>query len=376
MESVVRKKVFLSYCSKDTCIADMIDASLCNQLGDHVQVARYTRDVGYRDSFKDFMNTIGAQDYVVAIVSDNYLKSEACMYEAGEVVKNHMMSKKLLFVILQEEDRAHYPLAYKGEIAANIYSNLGRVDYVLYWQNKYDQLEKKINSIVRNEAKVEMLKDLRLLSNIVNNDISQFMEYLSDARGISLTDMLEGDFEVILKSIDKDYQNRNKHQLLRIMNAMAAMMKVTTSESLDDFDSDMAAMVLEAINEQREKNRRIDSFSQIGKLHDMLEKAGIPHKYQDKDMVMGGKQIVYYGHKKEPEPPFPGAMMGAGWGAVCSVIADGYGSKEGLLEISGLLTDEEYERGDSVVGYLNAENVFNRIKSHFESELDTNNDNE
>ena len=371
MESVEKKKVFLSYCSKDICIADMIDASLCNQLGDHVQVARYTRDVGYRDSFKVFMNTIGAQDYVVAIVSDNYLKSEACMYEAGEVVKNHMMSKKLLFVILQEEDRVHYPLGYQGDIAANIYSNIGRVDYVLYWQNKYEQLEKKINSIARNEAKVEMMKDLRLLSNIVNNDISQFMEYLSDARGISLTDMLDGDFEVILKSIDKDYQNRNKHQVLRVMNALAAMLKETSSDNLDDFDSDMAATILEALQEQREKNGRINSFSQIGRLHDMLEKAGIPHKYHDKDMGLGGKQIVYYGRKGEPEPPFPGALMGAGWGAVCSVIADGYGSKEGLLEISGLLTDEEYERGDSVVGYLNAENVFNRIKSHYESELDT-----
>ena len=35
-----------------------------------------------------------------------------------------------------------------------------------------------------------------------------------------------------------------------------------------------------------------------------------------------------------------------------------YGGSEGLLEIMGLFTEEEY---DSVVGYLNAENVLARI---------------
>ena len=57
-----------------------------------------------------------------------------------------------------------------------------------------------------------------------------------------------------------------------------------------------------------------------------------------------------------------------GYGSVCSVIY-GYGSEKGLLEISGLMTDEEYEKeNDSVLGYLTAENVFARIKKHWESE--------
>lgn len=47
----------------------------------------------------------------------------------------------------------------------------------------------------------------------------------------------------------------------------------------------------------------------------------------------------------------------------CSVICNpmSYGHEEGLLEIMGLLTREESE-DDDVVGWLTAEDVFNRIK--------------
>lgn len=46
-----------------------------------------------------------------------------------------------------------------------------------------------------------------------------------------------------------------------------------------------------------------------------------------------------------------------------------YGGSEGLLEIMGLLTEEESEC-DSVVGYLDAENVLARILKDRQEEVD------
>ena len=63
-------------------------------------------------------------------------------------------------------------------------------------------------------------------------------------------------------------------------------------------------------------------------------------------------------------------MCGNGVGAICSVIisSGSYGHKEGLLEISGLMTDEEYKKtGDTVLGSLTAENVFKRIERHYKT---------
>ena len=52
---------------------------------------------------------------------------------------------------------------------------------------------------------------------------------------------------------------------------------------------------------------------------------------------------------------------------VCSVIQGTctYGGLENKLEIMGLLTEEEAEN-DSVCGWLTAEDVFQRIKAHWE----------
>ena len=53
---------------------------------------------------------------------------------------------------------------------------------------------------------------------------------------------------------------------------------------------------------------------------------------------------------------------------VCSVIYGGfsYGGVEGFLEIMGLLTPKEKEY-DMVVGWLTADDVFERIKNHWET---------
>ena len=102
------------------------------------------------------------------------------------------------------------------------------------------------------------------------------------------------------------------------------------------------------------------ALEELRKLDIMLIKADIPHKYWP-------RQICYYG-KNEPPKSKPGEYVGPGWGAVCSVIADGYGCEEGLLEIKGLMTDEECQRvHNTVLGHLTAENIFARIKAHWDS---------
>ena len=83
-------------------------------------------------------------------------------------------------------------------------------------------------------------------------------------------------------------------------------------------------------------------YNEIVKLHEMLNKADIPHEFEEE---WGGYHILY-------------SCMGY----TCSVIEHdySYGSNRDLLEIMGLLTAAE-AFNDSVAGYLTADNVFNRI---------------
>ncbi len=109
-----------------------------------------------------------------------------------------------------------------------------------------------------------------------------------------------------------------------------------------------------------------EHYDEIKKLDDLLNQANIPHDFHP---FMGGFQVTYYGKKGKPEAE-PGTILGPGFGAICSAVEHSfsYGHENDTIEISGLMTKEEYEStGDSVLGNLSAEDVFTRIKKHWET---------
>lgn len=99
-------------------------------------------------------------------------------------------------------------------------------------------------------------------------------------------------------------------------------------------------------------------YKEIFRLKEMLETEGIPLRFFDRSneaMNFESWQLVYPDVESYDD------------NRICSVIegVGSYGQRQDLLEIRGLLTEEE-EKEDSVRGWLTAENVFNRIKNHYE----------
>lgn len=89
-------------------------------------------------------------------------------------------------------------------------------------------------------------------------------------------------------------------------------------------------------------------MSEMEKLEKMLKDAGIP--YEVACTSFGEPQIIYPNSKDK----------------VCDAICQhgSYGYEDGLLEIMGLVDEEEI--GDVVEGWLTADEVFKRIKKHWE----------
>lgn len=199
--------LFLSYTECDTPIVDIIEMSIRERLQDKVKISRYT-SLKYKDSFKKFMNTIQDHDFVLTVISDTYLKKQACMYEVGEVIKDHHYRDKLLFVVLSENERKYYGNDAPEKIEADIYSGAtSRLEYTIFWKKRFDELEELIRTIEDYEAISEATKELKIIGQIYRNDIGELLQFLSDENGKSFQKLYEKDFEDIAEWILKERDN-------------------------------------------------------------------------------------------------------------------------------------------------------------------------
>ena len=155
--------MFLSYCQKDSDIANLIEGGLAPHINGKARISRDIRDVEYHESFKKFMQTIETHDFVIMIISDNYLKSRNCMFEVLEVIKNSQFQKKLAFIVLSDDDIKYYQDQTIPSIGAKVYSFEGQTTYSLYWSKVEKELQEQIEALGDPTRAIYQIKEVRLL---------------------------------------------------------------------------------------------------------------------------------------------------------------------------------------------------------------------
>lgn len=137
-------------------------------------------------------------------------------------------------------------------------------------------------------------------------------------------------------------------ELLPIIQAYAE--GKTIQYKVGDGWYDLSDPNFEDFNTKLYRVKPSEKYNEIFKLKSMLEENQIPFEWIVHNDLRNGYQICY--------PEKDGKCE-------CSVIEHSfsYGNEKDLLEIQGLLTAEE-EDCDSVVGFLSADDVFQRILSH------------
>ena len=190
--------LFISYTECDTPIVDIIEDKIKKRLKDRIKISRYTQ-LQYKDSFKAFMNTIQEHDFVLTVVSDTYLKRQACMYEVGEIIKDHHYKDRLLFVVLSEKERKYYGKSAPKKIGPDIYKGAEeRLEYVDYWKQQYDNLEQKMRKINDFEAVSKASEDLKIIGQIFRKDMAEFLDFLSDENGKNFERLYANNFNEVI----------------------------------------------------------------------------------------------------------------------------------------------------------------------------------
>lgn len=191
------KTIFLSYCQKDSDIADLIDERLGSLVKGKATISRDIRDVKYHESFKKFMQSIEHHDFVITIISDSYMKSRNCMYEVLEVVKDSDFANKLVFIVLKNEDVKYYKNKPDMDIGTDVYSAKGQTNYSIYWKLQEQDLQKQIDDLGDPTYALTQIKEKSHIQKILL-DLPEFIEFVRDSKSIPLAEHLETDFSEIM----------------------------------------------------------------------------------------------------------------------------------------------------------------------------------
>ena len=133
----------------------------------------------------------------------------------------------------------------------------------------------------------------------------------------------------------------------------------------------------------------MSKYKEIFKLKEMLEKAEIPYiffdRFEENRKLMknneylneylkdkGYYHILLFDDFREVMERYNTYKVFDNEKIIISIVQGygTYGEEDDLLEIMGLLTEEE-EKIDDVTGYLTAEDVFNRIVKYFKNKSES-----
>ena len=172
--------IFLSYSWSNKSIADELDQDW-SQLG--LNITRDIRDLEFKQNLKSFMKGITKTDYVLTLVSVDYLKSKNCMFEALELMTDVKFKDKILPIVIND---------------AKIYSTSFRIDLIHYWEQQVKELQDKIREIPTLSATTNLLKELKEIETI-RNEIDEFINSISTQKYISWEDAKETNYADLFK---------------------------------------------------------------------------------------------------------------------------------------------------------------------------------
>ncbi|MBR1703042.1 MAG: toll/interleukin-1 receptor domain-containing protein [Lachnospiraceae bacterium] len=170
-KSMDKPTVFISYNWGSDETADETE----KRLSPIAIVQRDKSSIAPWGSISAFMKKIRKADLVVLIVSDSYLKSVNCLYEVMQLLKDDNWINHSMFLV---EDSAK-----------EIYKPIGQLNYVKYWINEKENLEKALvgmdPALVTSQA--EELKKIKL----IQLNINEFMKNVADSNNPDLAKAIE-----------------------------------------------------------------------------------------------------------------------------------------------------------------------------------------
>ena len=272
-------EVYISYAGNepgDTAVnSDQLVIELGNRLKQHNLLAKeYKRDVPYKGDLESYMDDIAYGDFIILLVSEKYLTSEYCMYEAISILNRNKrnLGEKIFPVLLPD---------------AQIFNNGKRIEYVDYWDTLFNQLTARLAG--KDPLKYGGLNDILKKYREISENIDAFISALAAMCQLSKDLSMEQKYQRVIDAILQQHEKNKglpvmvqaspamQSQALAIMppqpfSSNAAQDVAVLSKSANDFISRVINKVDDIIlDSEKAKKEYIDiNFEEISGEQEIL----------------------------------------------------------------------------------------------------------
>jgi|GEM_PF-1236921 len=184
--TITEKEVYISY-ARGGDSGEIVD-KLCEFLKiKKIEVIRDSEELKYKNSLKNFMQTLGKGKYVITVISDKYLKSRYCMFELTEFLENGNFQERIVPLIMQD---------------AKIRKPVDIVEYIKFWENELESAEKAMKSVNLSNLSPNIMEDIELYAKITR-EISNLIGHLRDFLILPIEVHQSSNFEDVVNEINK-----------------------------------------------------------------------------------------------------------------------------------------------------------------------------
>ncbi|TFI50791.1 TIR domain-containing protein [Mastigocladus laminosus UU774] len=184
-QNSAQKEVLISYTWRDQQSEPLVKKIEQAFQAEGIDIIRDTNAIGYKQKFKEFMQRLSRGKCVILIISDQYLKSENCMYELVEIAKDREFYDRIFPIILAD---------------AKIYKFTERMEYIRYWQDEINKLREAIKGVDITISE-KSLKTLKLYEEI-KDKFDELANLLNDINTLTPDIHSQSNFETLLKAIE------------------------------------------------------------------------------------------------------------------------------------------------------------------------------
>lgn len=173
-------QVFLSYSWANENAADEIE-KLCQRVG--IRLIRDKYDLEYSQSIPKFAEKINECEFVICLISDAYIKSYRCMYEAKILMDDLHFENKTCCIAVP-------PIETKAE---------GRIEYIKHWETKISDLENRIKGLRKKSVKstISEIKTFKQIENIID----EFLFYVDNDKYVTIDAIYQNGLSEFLSTV-------------------------------------------------------------------------------------------------------------------------------------------------------------------------------